>query len=270
MFSSSTVIVSTCDKPSSSRPSSPDDELRVDRLEAAAEGRDAGVLGLERRARMASVDVPGAGRDEALCGCCWSSEGSFDVDDNCCYCNRCSRYTCVVNNCVRNCFAWHRKRRTYSTRNSCRLAGVPARPLDDAAADQPRPRRGRPAPPRLVRRPRRAARRAGQRLRQVELAERVLLSTSGLSRLLDRIEKKGLVERTSCDDGPAQLLHRSSPTRAREMLEEMWPVYARGIADDFLPALGSNPCEIRADARGDRRPVRRRPRGRRAEAAEAA
>ena len=29
------------------------------------------------------------------------------------------------------------------------------------------------------------------------------------------------------------------------MLEEMWPVYARGIADDFLPALGSNPCEIR-------------------------
>ena len=25
----------------------------------------------------------------------------------------------------------------------------------------------------------------------------------------------------------------------------MWPVYARGIADDFLPALGSNPCEIR-------------------------
>ncbi len=37
----------------------------------------------------------------------------------------------------------------------------------------------------------------------------------------------------------------SSPTRAPTMLEEMWPVYARGIADDFLPALGSNPCEIR-------------------------
>ncbi len=25
----------------------------------------------------------------------------------------------------------------------------------------------------------------------------------------------------------------------------MWPVYARGIAEDFLPALGSNPCEVR-------------------------
>ena len=32
-----------------------------------------------------------------------------------------------------------------------------------------------------------------QQLRQVELAERVLLSNSGLSRLLDRIEKQGLV-----------------------------------------------------------------------------
>ncbi len=29
------------------------------------------------------------------------------------------------------------------------------------------------------------------------------------------------------------------------MLERMWPVYARGIAEDFLPALGSNPCEVR-------------------------
>ena len=29
------------------------------------------------------------------------------------------------------------------------------------------------------------------------------------------------------------------------MLERMWPVYARGIAEDFLPALGSNPCEMR-------------------------
>ena len=25
----------------------------------------------------------------------------------------------------------------------------------------------------------------------------------------------------------------------------MWPVYARGIAEDFLPALGGNPCEVR-------------------------
>ena len=83
------------------------------------------------------------------------------------------------------------------------------------------------------------------RLRQVDLAERVLLSHSGLSRLLDRIEAQGLVERVECPgDRRAMLLVLTA--EGREMLERMWPVYARGIADDFLPALGSNPCEVRA------------------------
>jgi DNA-binding MarR family transcriptional regulator len=83
-----------------------------------------------------------------------------------------------------------------------------------------------------------------QRLRQVELAERVLLSTSGLSRLLDRIEKKNLARRTSCDTDRRSFYIQLTDEGA-DMLEEMWPVYVRGIADDFLPALGSNPCEIR-------------------------
>ena len=83
-----------------------------------------------------------------------------------------------------------------------------------------------------------------QQLRQVELAERVLLSTSGLSRLLDRIEKKGLARRTSCETDRRSFYIQLTDEGA-DMLEEMWPVYARGIADDFLPALGSNPCEIR-------------------------
>src|SRR5688572_33079483 len=46
----------------------------------------------------------------------------------------------------------------------------------------------------------------GQRMRQVELAERVLLSHSGLSRLIDRIEAKGLVERVQCP-GDRRSLH---------------------------------------------------------------
>jgi DNA-binding MarR family transcriptional regulator len=83
-----------------------------------------------------------------------------------------------------------------------------------------------------------------QRLRQVELAERVLVSTSGLSRMLDRIEGKGLARRTSCDTDRRSFYIQLTEQGAA-MLDEMWPVYARGIADDFLPALGSNPCEIR-------------------------
>ncbi len=84
-----------------------------------------------------------------------------------------------------------------------------------------------------------------QRLRQVELAEQVLLSHSGLSRLLDRVEKAELVTRVSCPSD-RRSFHVQLTDKGVEMLDEMWPVYARGIAEDFLPALGSNPCEVRA------------------------
>lgn len=83
-----------------------------------------------------------------------------------------------------------------------------------------------------------------QRLKQVELAERVLLSNSGLSRLLDRIEAQGLLSRVRCP-GDRRSLHVQLTDEGAAMLERMWPVYARGVAEDFLPALGSNPCEIR-------------------------
>ena len=81
-------------------------------------------------------------------------------------------------------------------------------------------------------------------LRQVELAERVLLSNSGLSRLIDRIERNELVRRTACP-GDRRSFHIQLTEEGERMLERMWPVYARGIAEDFLPALGSNPCEVR-------------------------
>ncbi|HEX2128938.1 MAG TPA: MarR family transcriptional regulator, partial [Solirubrobacterales bacterium] len=83
----------------------------------------------------------------------------------------------------------------------------------------------------------------GKPLKQVELAERVLLSNSGLSRLVDRIEAKGLVERVRCP-GDRRSLNIQLTDAGREMLEQMWPVYARGIAEDFLPALGSNAYEM--------------------------
>jgi DNA-binding MarR family transcriptional regulator len=82
-------------------------------------------------------------------------------------------------------------------------------------------------------------------LRQVELAERVVLSNSGLSRLIDRIEKDGLVRRTSCPTD-RRSFHIELTEGGREMFERMWVVYARGVGEDFIPALGSNPCEVRA------------------------
>jgi DNA-binding MarR family transcriptional regulator len=81
------------------------------------------------------------------------------------------------------------------------------------------------------------------RLRQVDVADQLLLSTSGLSRLLDRIEEAGLVERVACP-GDRRSLHLQLTDAGREMLERMWPVYARGIVENFLPAFGRNAGEI--------------------------
>jgi DNA-binding MarR family transcriptional regulator len=80
-------------------------------------------------------------------------------------------------------------------------------------------------------------------LRQVEIADRILLSTSGLSRLLDRIEGAGLVRRVPCPED-RRSLNVVLTDEGREMLERMWPVYARGVVQDFLPVFGSNPQEI--------------------------
>jgi DNA-binding MarR family transcriptional regulator len=85
---------------------------------------------------------------------------------------------------------------------------------------------------------------SGQSLRQVQLAERVLLSNSGLSRLLDRMEANELVQRVSCPQD-RRSFNIELTDEGRSMLKRMWPVYARGIAEDFLPALGTNPDEIR-------------------------
>ena len=83
-----------------------------------------------------------------------------------------------------------------------------------------------------------------RRLRQVDLAERILLSNSGISRLVDRMEKDGLVQRAACPTD-RRSFHVQLTDAGADMLERMWPVYAHGIAEDFLPALGSNPCEVR-------------------------
>ena len=44
------------------------------------------------------------------------------------------------------------------------------------------------------------ARAPDRRLRRVDLAERILLTASGVTRLLDGLERGGLVERASCSD----------------------------------------------------------------------
>jgi DNA-binding MarR family transcriptional regulator len=84
----------------------------------------------------------------------------------------------------------------------------------------------------------------GNHLQPSALADAIVLSRSGLSRMIDRIEEAGCVRRRPCP-GDRRAIHVELTDEGRRMLSEMWPVYARGVADHFLPALGEHSCTLR-------------------------
>lgn len=74
------------------------------------------------------------------------------------------------------------------------------------------------------------------RLRMHEIAEQVVLSRSGLTRLIDRLEKEGLLYRERCYDdrrGAYAVLSEKGLTALRSA----WPVYAHGIQKNFADLL---------------------------------
>jgi DNA-binding MarR family transcriptional regulator len=76
-----------------------------------------------------------------------------------------------------------------------------------------------------------------QRLRMNDLADRVLLSRSGLTRLVDRLEREGLVERHACpSDARGLFAVLTGPGRRR--LEDATPTYHQCIRECFLDRLG--------------------------------
>lgn len=76
----------------------------------------------------------------------------------------------------------------------------------------------------------------GHELRMAELARSVLLSRSGLTRLVDRMERAGLVERRSCEDDGRGLLAAMTPA-GRDVLRRAAPVHVRGIEEHFTSHL---------------------------------
>ena len=83
----------------------------------------------------------------------------------------------------------------------------------------------------------------GGRLRIHELADAVVLSRSGLSRLLDRIEAAGLLRREPCKDDRRGAFATITPA-GRRMLDKMWPLYERRLAEHFHPQL--EPADAKA------------------------
>jgi DNA-binding MarR family transcriptional regulator len=75
------------------------------------------------------------------------------------------------------------------------------------------------------------------RLRMQDLAAAVVLSKSGLTRLIDRIETAGLVARTSCPSD-RRGTYAEITAKGRAALDEARPVHHRGIQQHFAGRLG--------------------------------
>jgi DNA-binding MarR family transcriptional regulator len=72
-----------------------------------------------------------------------------------------------------------------------------------------------------------------RQLRMTDLAERVLLSRSGLTRLVDRLEREGLVERRACpSDARGTLAVLTDAGTAR--LRQAWPTHLSGVVERFV------------------------------------
>jgi DNA-binding MarR family transcriptional regulator len=88
-----------------------------------------------------------------------------------------------------------------------------------------------------------------RRLRMKELADEVLLSRTGLVRLVDRIEAAGLLRREPAPED-ARGAYAVLTEAGAEMLRRMWPTYARGIREAFLARLGGSRENLRRTLEG--------------------
>lgn len=79
-------------------------------------------------------------------------------------------------------------------------------------------------------------------LRMTELANAVLLSQSGLTRLVDRLERRGLVTRLRCPTDKRGLL-AAVTAAGRARLEEARPTHLDGVRSRFLSHFSDDELE---------------------------
>lgn len=84
-----------------------------------------------------------------------------------------------------------------------------------------------------------------RRLRMTELAGRVMLSRSGLTRLVDRLEREGLVARAACPTD-ARVTHAVLTDAGMQRLREAAPTHLRSIAEHFSSRLDAQELELLA------------------------
>jgi DNA-binding MarR family transcriptional regulator len=87
----------------------------------------------------------------------------------------------------------------------------------------------------------------GRRLRQRDLVRKVVLTRSGISRLIDRLEAAGLVSREpNPADRRGDLIVLTDTGQAA--VRRTWPVYARGIAEHFARYVTPDEAAVLAAA----------------------
>jgi DNA-binding MarR family transcriptional regulator len=86
----------------------------------------------------------------------------------------------------------------------------------------------------------------GRRLRMAELADSVLLSRSGVTRLVDRLEREGLLERDICSsDGRGCFAVLTD--RGEELVARARPTHLAGVRRRFLSHFSEDELAVMAE-----------------------
>src|SRR3954451_22380783 len=84
-----------------------------------------------------------------------------------------------------------------------------------------------------------------RRARMSDLAALVVLSPSGLTRLVDKLAAEGLVERARCA-GDARVVYAALTDKGFDRLRAAYPVHLRGVRQHLIDHL--SPAQMRAIA----------------------
>jgi DNA-binding MarR family transcriptional regulator len=91
---------------------------------------------------------------------------------------------------------------------------------------------------------------ADQRLRMSELARHAVLTPSGLTRLIDKLARDGMVERQRCS-GDARVVYAVLTPAGLARLIEAYPTHVRGVRQHFIDWLSPTQQQAVSDALAD-------------------
>ncbi|HTW18714.1 MAG TPA: MarR family transcriptional regulator [Mycobacteriales bacterium] len=89
-----------------------------------------------------------------------------------------------------------------------------------------------------------------QRLRMTELATHAVLTPSGLTRLVDKLAREGLVERQRCG-ADARVVYAVLTPLGMARLVAAYPTHVRGVREHYLDWLSAAQKDAVSDALGE-------------------